>query len=300
MPQETEFPERVNVEPTNRCNMRCRLCPHPRLKRPRGNMDPELFARIARECGRRGAAVWLQYMGEPLMHPDIFQMIAAAREAGVPKVGLSTNASLLDERAAERLLASGLDRLECSVDAADEAAFRACRGSDDFRRVVANVERFLALKKERGATRPVTSLQFLAFTLAGDPGLERVLAHWRGRLGPGDFIMSIRDYSFAGAVRAPRPQEDRTACHWPFRFAVVLWDGTVALCGSDFDGRSAMGDLNRQGLGEVWNGEGFRRVRELHRRRRWDRLPLCRGCDDWVLSDGQGYRNVYTAEGGDG
>jgi len=300
MPEERAFPERINVEPTNRCNMRCRLCPHPILTRPRGNMDPALFRRIARECAPYGTALWLQYMGEPLLHPGILELIAAGREEGVAQIGLSTNASLLDERMAEGLLASGLDRLECSVDAVDPEGFRACRGTGDFHTVVRNIEGFLAAKQRRGSRRPVTSLQYMAFTLTGDGTRDRVVAHWRDRLGPGDFIMSIRDYSFAGVVRAQRPAGGRTPCQWPFRSAVVLWDGTVVMCGSDCDGRHPVGDLNRQPLREVWMGEGFRRVRVLHRDRRWDLHPLCRGCDDWVLSDGKGYVNVFTAGGDNG
>ena len=294
------FPERINVEPTNRCNMRCRLCPHPVLKRPRGNMDPDLSRRIARECAPRGTTLWLQYMGEPLMHPRILEMIAAGREEGVARIGLSTNASLLDERMTEGLLSNGLDRLECSVDAVDPEGFRAARGTGDFHTVVKNIERFLAAKRRRGLDRPVTSLQYMAFTLAGEGVRRRVVAHWKDRLCPGDFIMSIRDYSFAGSVRAPRPGGVRTACAWPFRSAVILWDGSVVLCGSDCHGRHVLGDLNRESLHDVWNGEGFVQVRDLHRKGLWDRHALCAGCDDWALSDGKGYVNIFTAGEGEG
>jgi hypothetical protein len=297
--QEKEFPERINVEPTNLCNMRCRLCPHPILQRPRGRIDPALFRRIAGECGPHGTTLWLQYMGEPLLHPEIVRMICDAKQAGVKQVGLSTNASLLDAPMAEQLLASGLDRLECSVDALDAEEFLACRGTDDFSRVERNIEGFLLAKRKRGSARPVTSIQYMAFSLCGEERSARVKARWKDLLGPGDFIMSIEDYSFAGTVRALRRAEKRFPCRWPFRSAVILWDGTLVMCGSDPDGRAPMGDLARQGIREIWQGARFRRVRDLHRSGQWDRLPLCRGCDDWVLSDGTGYVNIYTA-GGEG
>lgn len=293
------FPERINVEPTNLCNMRCRLCPHPRMERARGRMDLELFRRIVRECAAHGTALWLQYMGEPLLHPGIVEMIASAKEAGLAKVGLSTNASLLDAPMAQRILDSGLDRLECSVDAVDPEGFRRCRGSDDFQRVLSNVESFLDAKRARGRRTPVTSVQYMSFTLEGDGWRRAVIDRWRPRLGPGDFIMSIRDYSFAGSVRGPRDAGERGPCAWPFRSAVILWDGTLVLCGSDYDGRAAMGDVNRQSIREIWHGEGFRRVRDLHREAAWDRHPLCRGCDDWALSEGSGYVNIFREGEGD-
>ena len=194
-----------------------------------------------------------------------------------------------------RILQSGLDRLECSVDAVDPDGFRKCRGTDDFLRVMGNVESFLHVKGTQGRRTPVTSIQYMAFTLAGDGRCREIVAHWKKLLGPGDFIMSIQDYSFAGTVRKTRRAGKRTPCAWPFRSAVVLWDGTMVMCGSDYDGRAPMGDVNRQSIREIWNGDGFRRARELQRTGAWDRHPLCRGCDDWALSDGTGYVNIFTA-----
>ena len=78
---------------------------------------------------------------------------------------------------------------------------------------------------------------------------------------------------------------------------MILWDGTVVLCGSDYDGRFPMGNVHRKRIAEIWNGERFRQARELQRAGGWNDHPLCRGCDDWVLSDGSGYVNLHTAGG---
>lgn len=286
------FPRRINVEPTNLCNMRCRLCPHPRMSRPKGTMSLDIFRRIAEECAQHGSSLWLQYMGEPLLHPRIIDMVRLAKQAGVGRVGLSTNALLLDEEMAARIVASGLDRLECSVDAVDEATFLQNRGSPHYRRVVANIEGFLAYKQRMAARTPVTSIQYMSFVFEGRDREEEIVRFWEGRLGRDDFIMSIRDYSFAGSVRAPDTDRARLPCLWVFRYALILWDGTLAACGSDFDGRGGMGNVGERSIAEIWQGEGFRALRNLHREGSWDAHPLCRGCDDWILSDGSGYVNI--------
>jgi len=295
MLRELAFPERINVEPTNRCNMRCRLCPHPVLTRPRGDMDLGLFRRIAAECARHGTTLWLQYMGEPLLHPRILEMISAAKEAGVNKVGLSTNGSLLDEAMGRKIVNSGLDRLECSLDATDEKGFLANRGSPHFRRVLGNIEGFLRLKKEQGGSGPVTSIQYMESLIARKEQGPEILSQWKGRLGRNDFVMSIRDYSFAGSVRDPCPDGGRTPCRWPFRSSVILWDGTMLMCGSDFDGRAPMGNVGEKPIEEVWKGEAFEAVRRLHRTGTWSGHFLCGGCDDWRISDGSGYNNILLA-----
>lgn len=288
-----DFPERINIEPTNRCNMQCKLCPHPRMQRSKGFMDLDLLYRIVSECARHGTAVWLQYMGEPLMHPRIIEMISVAKNAGIQKLGLSTNAFFLDEELGRKILESGLDRLECSVDALDEKGFLESRGSPDFKKVIRNIQRFLLLKREKGTSKPVTSIQYMECLVSPEHRFTEIRNLWEDLLDVNDFIMSIRDYSFAGSVRSATQPQHRFSCRWIFRSSVILWDGTVVLCGSDFDGRAAMGNVNHQSIEEIWKGAGFEAVRELHRKRDWKDHPLCRGCDDWKLSDGSGYVNLF-------
>ena len=91
-------------------------------------MDPALFERIARECAGRDTKLWLHFLGEPLLHRETPRLIALAKAAGVREVGLSTNAVSLHGPLAEAILASGLDRLECSMDALDRDGYVAMRG----------------------------------------------------------------------------------------------------------------------------------------------------------------------------
>ena len=114
-----DFPRRISVELTNHCNQRCRLCPRLGFSRPLGFMDPELFQRIARECAGHETTLWLHFLGESLLHPGLVDLIRYARRAGVHEIGLSTNGVSLHGALAYDVLASGLDRLECSMDASE-------------------------------------------------------------------------------------------------------------------------------------------------------------------------------------
>jgi len=69
--------------------------------------------------------------GEPLFRPDIFQIAAHARDAGLT-VALATNGTLITERVARAIVDSGIRRVAISIDGADEAthdAFRRQAGS---------------------------------------------------------------------------------------------------------------------------------------------------------------------------
>jgi MoaA/NifB/PqqE/SkfB family radical SAM enzyme len=286
------FPRRVSVEVTNYCNQRCVLCPRQGFTRPLGFMDRELFERIALECARHPTRLWLHFLGEPLLHRDLVRMIEFAKHAGVSEVGLSTNALSLHGRLADALLESGLDRLECSMDADDAEAYLAMRGRDHFDRVSRNVRAFLERKRELGRERPITSIQFMR-TPALLATLDRVVDTWRPLLGPRDFVMTIEPASFAGAIEVSGTAPSaRVPCKWLYAALMILQDGTVTMCGADWDAHAPLGNVRSATIADLWNGAELARRRRAHEEGRFDQVPQCAGCEDWRLADGRGYENA--------
>lgn len=285
------FPRRISVEVTNHCNQRCRLCPRLEFTRPLGFMDPALFERIARECAPHGTALWLHFLGEPLLHRDVVDMIRTAKALGVRQVGLSTNAVALGTYT-EPLLASGLDRLECSIDAIDRDGYVDMRGRDHFERAVGNVRGFLQRKRQLGLDIPLTSIQFMR-TPEVEAMLDTVVAAWRPYLGARDFVMTIVPNPFGGAIAADLPsQGERRPCQWLFESLVICQDGTVTMCGADWDARAPLGRLQQQTLAEIWNSAEMRRRRDAHLAGEFGAIEPCAKCEDWRLADGSAYSNA--------
>ena len=115
-------PEKIYVELTTRCNLRCPMC----LKFAEGSciaegdMDLALFERLLPALGTVRTLV-LNGLGEPLLHPELETMVALARTA-LPAdgtIGFQSNGLLLDQSRADRLLAAGLDTVCLSVDDLD-------------------------------------------------------------------------------------------------------------------------------------------------------------------------------------
>lgn len=288
------FPSRINLELTNHCNQRCVLCPRQAFTRPLGFMADDVYERVVRECAAHPTRLWLHFLGEPLLHKGLPRMIRFAKAQGVPEVGLSTNAVTLRGVLADELLASGLDRLECSVDADDPAGYLAMRGRDHFERVIRNVREFLLRKRALAAERPVTSIQLMR-TPAVESSLADLVAAWRPFLGPHDFVMTIVPAGFAGAVVVPPgAAERRTPCRWLFSSLMVLQDGTVTMCGADWDARAPLGNVRAQPLAAIWNGSELARRRRAHEEGRFGAVAVCGGCEDWRLADGRGYANALA------
>ena len=114
-----EFPLRFNIEPTNYCNLSCSMCPR-ELNRPFGYMNISLFQKIIDESilyGKR-LIITLNKDGEPLLHPELSQMIKYAKDKkAAHKINFYTNGILLTEAKSVELIKSGLDTMHISVDA---------------------------------------------------------------------------------------------------------------------------------------------------------------------------------------
>lgn len=68
---------RAYVEITNVCNLACSFCPGTR--RPAGYMRPEDFRLLAEKLRGHTAYLYLHVMGEPLLHPQLEEILAIAR-----------------------------------------------------------------------------------------------------------------------------------------------------------------------------------------------------------------------------
>jgi len=145
------------LETTNRCNLPCTTCPRTFEElEPAANMSWDLFRSIVDQYPAI-ARVVLHGVGEPLMVPNLPRMIRYLKARGT-YVLFNTNGTLLNERRGRDLIASGLDELRVSLDAAEPVAFKAVRGKDAFDRIVKNVREFRVLQKGLGAAAPRVSL----------------------------------------------------------------------------------------------------------------------------------------------
>jgi len=147
-----EYPSRLFVETTTRCNLRCRMC----VKQTEGNcisegdMAPEVFAALEPALPHAESLV-LNGIGEPLLHRGLENFISRAKEL-MPAgswVGFQSNALLLNDARALSLARAGVDRICLSMDGVDPQTFREIRQGGE----VADLEKALvALRQAKAET----------------------------------------------------------------------------------------------------------------------------------------------------
>ncbi|MEB3334415.1 MAG: radical SAM protein [Cyanobacteriota bacterium] len=115
---------------TARCNLACPYC-LPDGQEPPGLLSQAQRLAVVEAAVALGAHQLRLTGGEPLLHPGLEALIAAAaplRAAGLREISLTSNGALLTAERARSLRTAGLDRLTLSLDGASGASVAAMAG----------------------------------------------------------------------------------------------------------------------------------------------------------------------------
>ncbi len=253
----------VNLEITNHCNLYCTICPvNTTMQRVKGFMDPDLFRKVIDENSDFDFVLTFQW-GEPLLHPQVFDLVRYAADKGV-RAMLTSNGTRLDPGRRARLLDCGLDRITFSVDG-DKESHERIRGYS-YDRLRADI---MLLKEERDRAGSALKIDVsMVVDETTEEAMDRYFADWKGIV---DRVQAIPKFT---------PKERTTACRELWRgTAVVLWDGRVSVCCADSEGAAVIGDAWKAPLQEIWNGEEMRAFRRSHLEGRYPRI--CAFCGEY-------------------
>lgn len=310
-----DHPMMIVVSTVYPCNFGCPMCPYTDgnseirqfyHERNADRFPQELWNKIVEEVGPSGTWMRCTGGGEPMLHPNMTEMIEYAKQKGC-RVWLNTNGSLFGplpryRKRLERIIAAGIDMIEFSMDAGEPemyARVRPPRGGAPrdaekwFDNHVSNIKAALELRKQLGsATRIVVSM--IQQDILGDKMPEYV-KYYLEQVGVDEVItrkfLSWDDNtninlqnSLDKHLYANLPTEKKEPCVWPFERLNVDTLGRVALCGQDvgFQTADKFPNLWDVSVKDVWQGEMFNWYRLMHLEGRGAEAWPCRGCSAWL------------------
>ena len=278
----TNYPTVTAIELTNKCNFRCTFCPA--FTRKPGFMDADLLRHILKTTRFSDSLVQLHFHGESLLHPQLGEMISLCKDAGL-NVGLSTNASLLDEKRSRILIQSKLDTLVLAFDGVSKEIFEKYRKHSKYERVKENILRFLDIKESMGAVTPFTDLHVIKIAEA-TPLINSFVEFWKDT--PVDQI-TVKSFSTrAGQVDETQAlkkdwyfgrRPERHPCRWFWSSVIILWDGRIVPCCHDLQGKIIIGNIRDNTLEEIWNSAKMQALRKAEIEGR--HASICENCSEW-------------------
>jgi radical SAM protein with 4Fe4S-binding SPASM domain len=272
------------LEPTSRCNLACPICPNPLIAPEKhGDMSVEQGVLAARKISPFAELVMLYFMGEPLMHPQIFNYIRGVRKEIQGKIAISTNAVLLDAQARSSLLHSGVDIVICSIDGYTKRRYEKIRRGAIFEDVISNVENLLA---ERAGHAPDIVVKCIDVGIP-QAELDEFKKHWAS-LGASAHISwfntwggQISSAQSSGLAPFPHVSKARMPCSEPWFKMVINWRGDVVLCCVDWQSNIKLGNIFEMGVEEIWYGAIAKDLRLKHRLEKWNQISSCSKCTQW-------------------
>src|SRR3954470_8691293 len=109
----TDHPVLAHIIPMRRCNLACEYCNE--YDKTSDPVPLETMFRRVDHLGRLGTTIITISGGEPLLHPELDDVIRRVRKNGIIS-GMITNGYLLTAERIQRLNRAGLEHLQISID----------------------------------------------------------------------------------------------------------------------------------------------------------------------------------------
>lgn len=270
--------KRAYVEITNICNLRCAFCPG--TKRPERFMPPEEFRILARRLRPHTGFLYLHVMGEPLLHPQLGELLEIGAAEGF-RICLTTNGTLLEQRHDLLLSAPVLHKLSVSLHSMEGNNAGALGG------YLAGVWESVQALSQAGIicalrlwniggqeTRNGEILAFLGDRLGTHPLDLPQLRRGSWKLGQRLYLEQAEKFDWP---ELEGPERTAGFCLGLRDQVAVLVDGTVTPCCLDHEGDIPLGNLLAEELEGILSSPRARAVCDGFSQRRPSE-ELCRRC----------------------
>jgi radical SAM protein with 4Fe4S-binding SPASM domain len=219
--------------------------------------------------------------GEPLLHPEIAEMVAYAKEKHfADRVEIVTNASLLTHDMADALISAGLDRLRISIQGIDQDMYKNVAGVRlDFNQFVNNIRYFFERKQHTDVYIKIIDLALKSrseedfFYKTFNPICDTAAVEYTI---PFVNEIDLSVYSSFDHAKQGHAAHRFNICSMPFYQIVLLPSGKVTGCCA-VTPPVIFGSAEKDTLSTIWNNS-IRSNFLLSQINDRDRNPVCRDC----------------------
>jgi len=285
------YPSWFQLDITNKCNMKCKMCPRVSSGLNKYEMKFEDYKKIINILSVLNVdCLALTGMGEPFMHAYIFDMIKYAKESKMP-VSITTNGLLLNTNLAKQIIDLDVNNIRFSVDQIQDLHSENLHEySID---VLDNIKNIVRLRNKKSNSNvninvnTVISLDninhmFSIIKWCKESGVDFVnLIKLSTRVNTIKKIPTfLEEYYFKMyhlyalckniELKSTYLNRKQTDCGFLKNFLFIMSNGDVSPCCHLYN--YIVGNIFEQSIDEIWNGQKF-----AHFRENW--LKICGGCN---------------------
>ncbi len=291
------YPASLSIEPTTACNLGCPECPSglKQFTRPTGKIDLNLHENMLMQVKKSVFYINYYFQGEPFLHPQFLELIKQAKKTKI-YTSTSTNAHFIDEKKAEEIVQSGLDRLIISIDGMTQETYQQYRVHGNLEKVLKASRNLVSAKSKLKSKTPHLIFQYLAvkpneheipqvFELANELGINEVRIK----------TAQLYDYENGNSLMPENEKYSRyikqkdgsykikgdpgNHCWRMWSGSVFTWDGKVVPCCFDKDAKHVLGDIATNSFKSIWKSQKYRAFRQVILNNRQE-IDICKNCSE--------------------
>ena len=275
IPLDTPF--LLQIFPAYACNFKCNYCIHSLPKRDRGFiadkslMDFDLYQKCIDDLGKFPQKIkMIRYAatGEPLIHPQIAEMVKYAKSKEVGEsLEIVTNASLLTEKLSNNLINAGLDRLRISVQGLSSQKYKEISGINiDFDNFIENIRYFFKNRKECKVYIKIIDCtleenEHKNFYKLFDKICDKIAIEHLNPAFPGIDYTKLSNTPLTMTQNGNAVQNAQI-CPQPFYMLQINPDGNIVPC-CGMQTAFVCGNVDTENIFNVWNGKRLKKFQLL-------------------------------------
>lgn len=288
-------PTVINVDPSDKCNLRCKFCPtadHELMKNTPGRnhrpMSFILFKKIMDDIGRFPEPIKVLRLykdGEPFLNPRFADMVMYAKQSRCCEVvDTTTNGILLSPQKNLEIVEAGIDWINVSIYGINQEQYdRFSRRKVNFEALVQNIRH---LYENRGGCKILVKIngdlissddEQKFYDIFGDIAdfifVEHIMSCWP------EFRLEehgVQANQFVGIYG--QPIKEVMSCPYIFYSFSINSDGRASACFLDWERKLIIGDANTESVVDIWNGAKLREHQMMMLRGERKGHPFCGNC----------------------
>ena len=306
-----------NIETTNRCNMRCKMCPRTTMMtRANEDINRETFLNVVKQIRPHTEeewAVWkafcektygiyenemsenhfflyiipkviqLHGYGDPLLDKHMAEYVKILHDNGFYSY-FSCNPSNINLERTYDMLESGLDYIKYSIESVDDEEHKQIRGqASNFSESYEKIKQVLKYKEEHNLHTTVVITMLDLNRTHQKEDFDKLL----------DAFKDLDVYIYLKSEDCQWYRKDfhgTNSIHWseickhPWMTMTIKSNGEATMCMEDFNNEIVFGDTNTQSLKEIWEGEAYKKFRYQHLFAK-DKIKCVGECDMKLMGD---------------
>lgn len=269
----------IDLELASVCDLACPHCFRQTIATPDKIMKKELALNLIDQATNLNIpSMKFNWRGEPLLNPNIYEIIDYAKSKGVLETIINTNATKLDEKNSQKIINSGLDLMIYSFDGGTKISYEKMRPgrfeNNSFEQILSNIRNFSKIKKNMKSKFPRTKIQMVLtketrkekdsfFKLFKDIVDDVSVKQYSERGGKikdideekkkfvkeklndqgyddAEVLFDVDDSVFISQERLP--------CEQPYQRLQITYDGKVSMCCYDWGSNHVVGYVDQQAI----------------------------------------------------